>query len=124
MKEYLLAIVAKTRNEILFDTCFTSNGSTRRQRSFPLAESDLNPSKSLPLSLKGPFLKGLIKQDLADKEIVDHLFSLLCASLHSTANIASFMCLLLAQHPQIQERLRHEIFMTTGMKPSLACIFS
>jgi hypothetical protein len=85
-----------------------------------MVQSDLNPNPSLT-HLNGCFLRGLIlKQDMSDREIVDHIFSLLCASLSGTANIASFMCLLLAQNQSVQEKLRNEIFMTTGQPLSLS----
>lgn len=79
-----------------------------------MAQSDFTPNPSVT-HLNGCFLRGLIlNQQMSDNEIVDHIFSLLCASLSGTANIASFMCLLLAQNPAVQEKLRHEIYMTTG----------
>lgn len=95
---------------MLFDTCFTSNCSLKRQRNYQIISTDLNPT----LINCNNLLKGLIKQEMSDKEIVEHLFSLLCASLSSTTNIASFMCLLLAQNQTVQDNLRKEIYMTTG----------
>jgi hypothetical protein len=82
-----------------------------------MVQSDFAPNPSLA-HLNGCFLRGLIlNQQMSDSEIVDHVFSLLCASLSGTANIASFMCLLLAQNPAVQEKLRNEIYMTTGKEP-------
>ena len=115
IKNSLLAIVAKIRNDMLFDTCFTSTCSIKRQRCYEVSSE--YSSKLLPTTSKtsnSNFVQGLIQKELSDKEIVDHLLSLLCASLSSTTNVASFMCLLLAQHPNIQENLRQEIYMTTG----------
>jgi cytochrome P450 len=51
---------------------------------------------------------------MSDAEIVDQIFSLLIASLQSTAHLASFMCLMLAENPVVQERLRHEVYMHFG----------
>jgi cytochrome P450 len=63
---------------------------------------------------KEGLLAFLLQQDMSDEEIVDHLYTLLCASIHSTSVFMSFLCLLLAENPEAQEKLRHEVFMQAG----------
>lgn len=71
------------------------------------------PSVACPYQAGG-LLQYLLSLDMSDEEIVDHLYALLSASIQTTTFFMSFLVLLLAENPQAQENLRHEIFMHAG----------
>jgi cytochrome P450 len=61
----------------------------------------------------------LITSGLTDTQIFDHILTLICSSHDPVAYTASFVCLLLAENPSVQDRLRAEIFETLGSREEL-----
>lgn len=51
----------------------------------------------------------MILDDLSEKDIFDHMFTLLCAGHDTTAFFSCYLCYQLAQCPDIQQKLREEI---------------
>ena len=51
-------------------------------------------------------LSAMIRDNMSDVDVIDHMVTLICAGHDTTAFFASYMCLLLAQHPDCQELLR------------------
>jgi cytochrome P450 len=64
-------------------------------------------------------LTMLIRSGLTDAQIFDHILTLICSSHDPVAYTASFVCLLLAENPSVQDRLRSEIFETLGSREEL-----
>ena len=51
---------------------------------------------------------------LTDREIRDQVVTLLTAGYETTASILAWLFLLLSQHPEVEQKLRHEINLTLG----------
>jgi cytochrome P450 len=65
-------------------------------------------------------LSAVIREKMSDKDVIDHVMTLVCAGHDTTAFFSAFMMLLLAQHPEIQERVRAEIFEKMGDKQEIS----
>lgn len=57
-------------------------------------------------------LAAMINERMNDKDMLDHLTTLLSAGHDTTAYFAAYMCFLLASHQDIQDRLRAEVIST------------
>lgn len=55
-------------------------------------------------------LYAMIKENLPIKDMQDHFMTLICAGHDTTAFFSSYLILLLARHPDVQEKLRNEVF--------------
>ncbi|CAE7567056.1 cyp516B1, partial [Symbiodinium microadriaticum] len=51
----------------------------------------------------------MIMDDLSEKEIFDHMVTLLCAGHDTTAFFSAYMCLVLAQHADVQQKAYDEV---------------
>ncbi|XP_050667927.1 cytochrome P450 4C1-like [Leptidea sinapis] len=56
----------------------------------------------------------LLSQELNEEELIQEIFTLFTASQEASAKICSFLCLMMAMHPECQERLYEEIQMVIG----------
>lgn len=56
----------------------------------------------------------MIQDNLSDKDVVDHMVTLLCAGHDTTAFFACYMVHQLAHYPDVQEKLRKEVLDTLG----------
>lgn len=56
----------------------------------------------------------MIVDNLTEKEIFDHMVTLLCAGHDTTAFFSAYMCLLLAQHQDAQDKAYDEIMRVMG----------
>lgn len=63
---------------------------------------------------KDDCLTVMINEKLPEQEINDHLVTLLSAGHDTTAYFSAYMCYLLAQHPEVQDKLREEIKRVMG----------
>lgn len=59
-------------------------------------------------------IAAMLDNDLDDKDMVDHTTTLICAGHDTTAFFSAYVCLLLAQNPNCQEKLRDLIFAAVG----------
>lgn len=59
-------------------------------------------------------LTAMLRENLSEKDLLDHVMTLVCAGHDTTAFFSSFMCLLLAQNPDAQDKLRDEINRVLG----------
>lgn len=64
-------------------------------------------------------LSAMIREKLPQKEVDEHLMTLVCAGHDTTAFFSAFMALLLAQNPDCQEKLRQEILTVVGDKEEI-----
>ena len=55
-------------------------------------------------------LSTMISENMSNKDVIDHMVTLICAGHDTTAFFSSYMCLLLAQHPSCQEILRYNLY--------------
>lgn len=78
--------------------------------------ADSNNDKSV---IPRDCLTTLIQSGLEDSQIFDHLLTLMCSAHDPVAYTAAFACLLLADNPSVQDRLRAEIFEALGSRDSL-----
>lgn len=62
-------------------------------------------------------LTAMIKDNFNDKDMKDHMITLIAAGHDTTAFFSSYMCFLLASHPESQEKLRQEINTVVGDSP-------
>jgi len=58
-------------------------------------------------------LTAMITENMNQTDMADHFVTLICAGHDTTAYFSSYLCLLLAQNPEVQEKLYDEI-KTTG----------
>ena len=61
-------------------------------------------------------LSAMINENMSDKDVVDHMVTLICAGHDTTAFFSAYLCMLLAQHPACQETLRAEINSVVGTR--------
>lgn len=61
-------------------------------------------------------LTGIIENNMTLEEVGDHAFTMVGAGHDTTSFFSSYLCLLLAQHPEVQEALRKVIFDHLGDK--------
>lgn len=54
-------------------------------------------------------LTAMIAENMDETDMADHFVTLICAGHDTTAYFSSYMCLLLAQNPEVQEKLYEEI---------------
>ena len=54
-------------------------------------------------------LTAMIAEDMNETDMADHFVTLICAGHDTTAYFSSYMCMLLAQNPEVQEKLYEEI---------------
>mmetsp|Transcript_24681 Transcript_24681/g.33862 ORF Transcript_24681/g.33862 Transcript_24681/m.33862 type:complete len:248 (+) Transcript_24681:1-744(+) len=54
-------------------------------------------------------LGAMVREDMSLKDVEDHFVTLVCAGHDTTAFFTSYMCYLLAAHPEKQEKLWEEI---------------
>lgn len=59
-------------------------------------------------------LTKMIEDNLSEEDLADHLTTLVCAGHDTTAFFCSYAVLLLAQHPEVQEKARQEIHTVMG----------
>lgn len=59
-------------------------------------------------------LSQMVKDNLSDKDIQEHMMTLLCAGHDTTAYFTAYCLYLLAQHVDAQDKLRDEIFKVVG----------
>ena len=64
-------------------------------------------------------LTAMIKDNLSDKDMIDHMVTLISAGHDTTAFFSSYLCLLLAQHEDCQEKLRSEINSQLGSRTEI-----
>jgi len=64
-------------------------------------------------------LSAMIANNLDDKDMRDHMITLICAGHDTTAFFSSYMCFLLANHQEVQDTLRDEINATMQDKTEL-----
>ena len=93
----------------------------------PALMSDLNPiiaerrramaADELP-DLDDP-LTAMIRENLSTQDIQDHMVTLVCAGHDTTAYFTAYMSLLLAEHPDVQDKLRNEILKQCGDKENV-----
>jgi cytochrome P450 len=54
-------------------------------------------------------LTAMINDSMNEKDMADHFVTLICAGHDTTAYFGSYMCLLLAQNPAVQDKLYEEV---------------
>jgi cytochrome P450 len=59
-------------------------------------------------------ITAMLNNNMSEKEMIDHTVTLVCAGHDTTAYFASYVCLLLAENPDAQEKLREHIFAQIG----------
>jgi len=57
-------------------------------------------------------LTAMVREQMSDKDIKDHIVTLICAGHDTTAFFSAYMCILLAQNPEFQDKLRAEVLAT------------
>jgi PHYB activation tagged suppressor 1 len=55
-------------------------------------------------------ITAMLNNDMSEKDMIDHAVTLICAGHDTTAYFASYICLLLAEHQDCQDKLREIIF--------------
>jgi cytochrome P450 len=65
-------------------------------------------------TVEDDILTALLTNNLSQKDIQDHVVTLMCAGHDTTAFFTSYLCYLLATNEDSQEKLRQEIFDTVG----------
>lgn len=61
-------------------------------------------------------LSAIIRENMSDQEVNDHVTTLVCAGHDTTAYFSAFMVLLLAEHVDVQDKVRAEIIEKVGDK--------
>ena len=61
-------------------------------------------------------LTAMIRDDMEDKDVIDHVTTLICAGHDTTAFFTAYLFLCLAQNPDCQEQLRAEVLRVVGDK--------
>ena len=64
-------------------------------------------------------LTAMIREKLPQKQVEEHLMTLVCAGHDTTAFFSAFMALVLAQNPDCQDKLRAEILGIVGDKDEI-----
>lgn len=59
-------------------------------------------------------IAAMIDNDMDEKDMIDHTATLISAGHDTTAFFSSYVCLILAQNPECQEKLRDLIFEAVG----------
>ena len=59
-------------------------------------------------------LTAMIRENMPEKDVLDHVMTLVCAGHDTTAYFSAFMVLLLAENPSVQDQLRKEIIDVVG----------
>lgn len=59
-------------------------------------------------------LSAIIRENMSEKDVMDHVMTLVCAGHDTTTYLSAFMVLLLAQHSDVQDRVRAEILEKVG----------
>jgi cytochrome P450 len=54
-------------------------------------------------------ITAMIQNNMSDKDMQDHLVTLICAGHDTTAFFSSYLCLILAENPDCQDKLRLEV---------------
>ena len=65
-------------------------------------------------------LTAMIKNNMQEKEMIDHFATLVGAGHDTTAFFSSYICLLLAENPDCQQKLRDEIFTKLGDRTDIS----
>ena len=61
-------------------------------------------------------LSAMIREKIPENDVQDHVMTLVCAGHDTTAYFSAFMFLLLAQHTDVQDKLRQELLEIVGDK--------
>ena len=64
-------------------------------------------------------LSAMIANNVSDKDMRDHMITLICAGHDTTAFFSAYMCYLLATNQDVQDKLREEIQVTMKGKTEL-----
>jgi cytochrome P450 len=59
-------------------------------------------------------ITAMLNNNLSEKDMIDHTVTLICAGHDTTAFFSSYVCLLLAENPDCQEKLRALIYDQVG----------
>lgn len=59
-------------------------------------------------------LAGMLVENMSDKDILDHLATLISAGHDTTAYFSAYFAYLLAEHPEVQDRCRAEVLSVVG----------
>ena len=59
-------------------------------------------------------ITAMLNNNMTEKEMIDHAVTLICAGHDTTAYFASYICLVLAENPECQEKLRNIILAQLG----------
>jgi cytochrome P450 len=70
-------------------------------------------------TVEDDILTALLTNNLSDKDIQDHVVTLMCAGHDTTAFFSSYLCFLLATNEDCQEKLRQEIYEAVGDKEEI-----
>jgi cytochrome P450 len=64
-------------------------------------------------------LAAMIRENLSEKEMIDHFVTLVCAGHDTTAFFLSYTVYLLAQNPEVQEKLYNQIMEISGNREEI-----
>jgi cytochrome P450 len=70
-------------------------------------------------TVEDDILTALLTNNLSDKDIQDHVLTLICAGHDTTAFFSSYLCFLLAANQDCQDKLRQEIYDIIGDKEEI-----
>lgn len=59
-------------------------------------------------------LTAMIRENMSEEDVLDHVMTLVCAGHDTTAYFSAFLTLLLAEHPDVQEKVRSEMLSVLG----------
>lgn len=59
-------------------------------------------------------ITAMLNNNMSEKDMIDHAVTLICAGHDTTAFFSSYVCLLLAENPDCQEKLREDIVALLG----------
>ena len=59
-------------------------------------------------------ITAMLNNNMSEKEMIDHAVTLICAGHDTTAYFASYTCLVLAENPECQKKLRDIMFAQLG----------
>lgn len=59
-------------------------------------------------------LTAMIRENMSEADVLDHVMTLVCAGHDTTAFFSAFLTLLLAEHPDVQDKVRAEMLSVLG----------
>jgi len=64
-------------------------------------------------------ITAMLNNNMSEKDMIDHTVTLICAGHDTTAFYSSYVCLMLAENPECQEKLRADIAAQVGERDEI-----